>query len=156
MTWAQRFLDLARGDAGDQRRAAELSRLYSGFLVRSARLAAHAAQAPTEAAELELRALAAAEGALAERFSKTLSERQIAVPAAAIAPAAASENHWARLVQDLEAHREARSQLLEAASHVNEIDAELASRLEELSRAEEGHLVRLRTMIARADPQASN
>jgi hypothetical protein len=59
-------------------------------------------------------------------------------------------------VYDLEQLRETRRQLLDAYARLNEVEPALAAELEDCGRQVEGHLHRLRSMIARADPQALN
>lgn len=121
-------------------------------------MAEHAAMAPNAMCEEELRSLAADHEALAHQLGKALAERGIDAftPAPRDVGAPSGLNHWARLVQDLEGVRQARDALLEAATRIGDIDPPLGELLGALSRECEAHAIRLRGLIARADPQALN
>jgi phage shock protein A len=102
-----------------------------------------------------LKQLAAAEEDQRDRL------RQALEAVGAPAPPVASEllprralNHWARLVQDLEAHQEAVQRFRELAMRFAESFPRTAGLFDELCREEETHCEDLRALIARADPQA--
>ena len=155
MTRGRRILQFTIGSSDDDAISSDLLGLYVGFRERSRQLEALAEQAPHDSAERELRRLAAAEVALAGRLEVALSEQGASAPPLAPTPAAAEEtNHWARLVAALEAHREARAQLLDAATSIPDQAPELIPLLDDLSRGVDSLLSGLRTLIARADPQA--
>jgi hypothetical protein len=156
MTWADRLFRLAIGDP-HREVAAHLAAIQQRSTAQEQRLAAAAAQAPTAAAESELRALAAREGELSAAVAGALRER-----AAASAPQpgppsnGAARNHWARLVTALEGCQAARAQLLRDTPHLLELDATLADLLRTLLGALDREVVGLRALIARADPHSIN
>jgi hypothetical protein len=159
MSWARRLVGIARG--GEGFRAGEIQSLLSPIYIALSGLftavLAHAQMAPTAPLEEELSKLGLDVGAQAERIGTLLAQRQLARPAAANESAALTPpSHWARLVYDLEQLRETRRQLLDAYARLNEVEPALAAELEDCGRQVEGHLHRLRSMIARADPQALN
>lgn len=158
MTWADRLLRLATGDP--QREVVEqLALMHRGALAQAQRFAADAAQAPNEASESELHALATERQALAVALDAALQrsglEASLTAPGA---PAAngASRNHWARLVAALEACRDERSQVLIALPRILELDASQENLFELVLRGLDAELLSLRALIARADPQALN
>jgi hypothetical protein len=158
MRWADRLLRLAIGDP-KQEVAERLAAMHQGSADQAHRLTANAAQAPTAAAESELRALAADRGAQTVALAHALTQRAVAadVPAAP-APVlnGAARNHWARLVAALEACRQERAQILRATPRLLELDPALGELLEAVLRGLDAELHTLRAMIARADPQALN
>ncbi len=132
-----------------------LRRCYLDCVGRARQLARHAEMAP-QAFSLEgLKDLAAAEEQQAERLREALRAAGESVPtvAAAHLPPGAL-NHWARLVQDLEAQRLSARHLRELAVHFAETLPNTAALFDELCREEQVHCERLRALIARADPQA--
>jgi hypothetical protein len=155
MTWADRLMRLASGD-----RTPELVERLRDLCRRSVdqtrRLESAAAQAPTASAETDLRSLAAAQNELTSTLETALAERP-SQPAPA-PPAAtlngATRNHWARLVIALEACREVRAQLARMIPGLLDADPSLAGLLDNLDRGYHAQSVSLRTLIARADPQA--
>ncbi len=158
MRWARRLRDLALGESATC--SPEIQRELAGYHLslqdRARRMAEHAGLAPNTTCEVELRSLAADHERLADRLGKALAERGIKVstPALREVGAPSGPNHWARLVEDLESIRQARSDLLEAATRIGDTDPSLGELLGALSRECEAHAVRVRGLIARADPQA--
>jgi hypothetical protein len=112
--------------------------------------------APTADLEEELGKVAHDIGGQAERIGTLLVQRHLTRPAPGEPAAVVQPSHWARLVQDLELLREARRRLLDAYAELNEVEPALAAELEDCGHHVEGHLHRLRSLIARADPQALN
>jgi hypothetical protein len=154
MTWADRLLRLAVGDPKRQI-ADQLVAIHRRLVAQAERLAADAAQAPTPGAERELRALAATEDAAATVLGEALHERGSApTPVAAPVPNGAARNHWARLVACLETCRETRAQLLRHTPRLIELDPSLDGLLASLLRGLDAEVLALRSLIARADPQA--
>lgn len=132
-----------------------LTRCYIDYIKRARQLSRHAEMAPQAYGTQGLRDLAAAEEAQAERLREAL--RAIGapippVPDESLPPGAL--NHWSRLVQDLEAHRASARRLRELAVHFAETLPATAQLFDALCREEFAHAERLRTLIARADPQA--
>ena len=156
MNWATRIRRLAIGEEGGAEDVREeLLRLCADFFERARRLTHDAAQAPNDLAERALLQLAEDHAGLGNRMREMLAGRHIAVPPSDDSPLPSmGPNHWARVVEDLQAQRTARGQLLELAARVNETDPELATALESLAAGVEAHLARLRSLIARADPHA--
>ena len=124
--------------------------------VRQARqLARHAEMAPQPYSSEGLKELAAAEERHAEALREALRTADIALPAiGAERPPTGALSHWARLVQDLEAHRASVRRLRELAIHFADTQPTSAALFDELCRDEALHCGRLRELIARADPQA--
>ena len=134
---------------------AALQECYVGCAQRARQLSRHAEMAPQDYAAEGLRALAAAEEKQAERLREALRAAAAAVPTAPAEPLPGHAlSHWARLVQDLEAHRASTRRLRELATHFAERLPNTAQLFDELCREEADHCERFRTLIARADPQA--
>jgi hypothetical protein len=134
---------------------AALTECYVDCLTRARQLAQHAEMAPQDYSTAALNELAAAEEAQAQRLRQALQAVEAEIPAArnGALPAGAL-NHWARLVQDLEAHRRSMRRLRELAIHFAETFPSTAQLFDDMCREESTHCERLRTLIARADPQA--
>ena len=132
-----------------------LRQCYEECATRAAQLSRHAAMAPQAQSTEGLAELANAEAKQAERLRAALraAGEAVAPPAATPLPHGAL-NHWARLVQDLEAHRASTLRLRELAVHFAETLPETAALFDDLCREEHVHCERLRGLIARADPQA--
>lgn len=158
MNWGKRLRRFARGGAAGRSNdewQAEVFRLYAALLESSRRLAAHAELAPNASAENELRRLADGQAEMAARLRAALEERALAIPPlASTTPGPTGQNHWARVVENLEEHRAIRTHLVEAARRIRDEEPELAALLESLSLNVETHLARLRSLVARADGQA--
>jgi hypothetical protein len=132
-----------------------LQECYVGCVQRARQLSRHTDMAPQEYAAEGLRELTAAEEKQAERLRDALRAADAALPTPPTEPLPAGAlNHWARLVQDLEAHRTSARRLRELAVHFAESLPSTAHLFDELCREEADHCERLRTLIARADPQA--
>jgi len=151
---------LSRFVAGSEtvaRRAAiaALSQSYVECTQRARRLLSHAELAPHEFSAQALKELAAADDAQAARLRDALRAAEAEVPTVADpAPLPGALNLWGRLVQDLEAHRTATQRLRELAGHFAESLPTTATLFDELRHEESMHAERLRSLIARADPQA--
>lgn len=143
------------GAATAHEATAALRQCYEECVARAAQLSRHAEMAPQAQGTEGLAELAAAEAKQAERLRDALRAAGETVTTAALAqlPPGAL-NHWARLVQDLEAHRASTQRLRELAVHFAETLPETAVLLDDLCREEHVHCERLRGLIARADPQA--
>ena len=128
---------------------------YVDCVARARQLSRHAEMAPQAHSVEALTELAAAEEKQAERLRDALraaGQAPPGVPSDSLPPGAL--NHWARLVQDLEAHRASARRLRELAVHFAETLPDTAGLFDELCREENVHCERLRGLIARADPQA--
>jgi hypothetical protein len=140
----------ARYDAVDA-----LTHCYVECVQRARRLAGHADLAPHAYSAEALRELAEAEDTQAGRVRDALHAVGAEVPNLPDAPPlSGAPNLWGRLVQDLEAHRTSARRLRELAVHFAESLPTTAALFDELCREESTHCERLRTLIARADPQA--
>lgn len=154
MTWADRLLRFATGD----RKRDVVEHLLgfqrsTGALARALKTATD--QAPNTGAEIDLRALATSADEIVAALTRALQEREAtatALPAPALNGAA--RNHWARLVDILEATRELRGQVLRDTPRLTELDPSLTDVLGELTGGLSAQLAGLRALIARADPQA--
>lgn len=128
---------------------------YVECVHRAHQLRRHAEMAPQSYSTDALRELAAAEEQQAERLREALraaGETAPPVPTAALPEGAL--NHWGRLVQDLERHRPSARRLRELSVHFAESLPATAELFDQLCGEEITHCERLRTLIARADPQA--
>ena len=133
----------------------EVRRLYTAAVGQARLLERHAGMAPDEAARVQLTHLSRAEEQYAERLRKVIGRLDAFAGDVAVSEApAAAVNHWGRLGQDLEAHREAIKGLLDLGARVTNEQPEMADTLRELARDEEIHGLRIRALIARSDPQA--
>ena len=135
----------------------ELQKAHAGFVQRAEQMRRHAETAPNQLNHQELGRLGDEERGHAQQLLEALAATgAAAIPPTAAVPPDGALNHWGRLVQDLEAHRAAARHLREEAVHFAETLPETASLFDRLCRAEEAHALRLRDLIARADPQAIN
>jgi hypothetical protein len=110
--------------------------------------------APQQQSAEVLKQLAAAEEEQRERLRQALEAAGVPVPPAAEPLPHGALNHWARLVQDLEAHRGAVQRFRELAIRFAESFPQTAGLFDALCREEAAHCEDLRALIARADPQA--
>lgn len=155
MGWSDRLSRWATGDLA--RRTAEPLRAAAGrATAQQARLVAAAAAAPNAGAQTALRSLAADVGQRAAALAAAARERGAAEMSAAspAEPPESARNHWARLVAALEAARDGRARLQRELPSLLEHDPTLAQLLDTVLRGLEAELLELRTLIARADPQA--
>ncbi len=135
----------------------ELRAVRAALLRRARCMRLHAEQAPNELSRAELARLADEDDAEADRVAAALTAlgSQLITPEKPLPPADAC-NHWGRLVEDLQAHRSAVRRMREDAIHFAETMPEAASLFDRLCAAEQAHALRLRDLIARADPHALN
>jgi len=147
---------MAGGEVTTRNAAVEaLRQCYVDCTQRAWRLARHAERAPHEYSAQALKELAVAEEAQAGRLRDALRAAGADVPSVPDPPPLPGAlNLWGRLVQDLEAHRSSVRRLRELAVRFAESLPTTASIFDELCREESIHCERLRTLIARADPQA--
>ena len=154
----QRFSRLVSGGSEAEAKldaVTALNQCYIDCLHRSQLLAHHAEMAPQQAAADALRELATAESGQAERLREALRAAGATPPTvSAFEPTGGALNHWARLVQDLQLHREAVRHLRELAVRFAETLPATATLFGQLCDEDAVHAERLRTLIARADPQA--
>jgi hypothetical protein len=115
----------------------------------------HANMAPQDYSRDGLERLAAAAREQVDSLRACLRERGLPVPPEPSAPTIAiPTSHWARLVQDLERHRASSRRLRELAAHFADSHPSVAAFLNQLCQQNLHACERLRTLIARADPQA--
>jgi hypothetical protein len=154
MGWAERLIRLATGDPQQALRD-ELLGLYRASADRARRLAAHAAQAPTRSSEAQLSELAVREAALRDALQEALRQHGVEPPPLQ-AVNDGGHNHWARLVADLEATRTARDELSRKRADLAARDPSVDPLLQSILSGLDAQATELRTLIARADPQALN
>ena len=134
-----------------------MSQCYVEAARQARQLARHAEMAPQAYSTQGLSELAAGEDRHVETLRQALRAADVAVPTVPTEPPPMGAlNHWARLVQDLEAHRASVRRLRELAVHFAESQPTSAALFDELCHEESLHCERLRELIARADPQALN
>lgn len=133
---------------------AALRESYLDCTRRAAQLARHAEMAPQAYSIEGLKELADEEGEQRDRLRQALEAAGAPIPSPVDAPQRGALNHWARLVQDLEAHRMAAQRFRERAMRFAESLPKTAGLFEALCQEEVAHCEDLRRLIARADPQA--
>ena len=141
--------------AATEQLAVALRQSYLDCARRAAHLLQHAEMAPQPQSAEALKRLAADEEEQRRRLQQTIEAAGTPVPPVAPEPPARGAlNHWARLVQDLEAHWVAVQRFRELAMHFAELFPKTAGLFEMLCREEAAHCEDLRALIARADPHA--
>jgi len=157
MSWRERLARLVAGERGviTYEAIPELQQAQTNFRHRAQRLRRHAEQAPNQLNRGELTRLSEEDDARADEIGEALAHLG-GTPAETpvLSSVGGSLNHWARLVEDLEAHRAAVRRLRERVVHFAESVPDVAAVFDRLYNAEEKHLVVLRDLIARTDPQA--
>jgi hypothetical protein len=154
MTWAERLLRFATGDRKPEV-LDHLAAFQRGVLALAQALEAAGREAPNVGAEGDLSALATAARALVTAMTDALQARGSSL--APVPPPVlngAARNHWARLVNALEACRELLGRVERTTPRLLELEPELAEPLRGLSAGLHTQLLGLRALIARADPQA--
>ena len=132
-----------------------LTQCYVECVQRARQLHRHAEMAPQAYSGDGLRGLAAAEEAQAHRLREALQAAGVNAPAVStVPPLPGALSHWARIVQDLQAHRLSTRRLRELAIQFADTLPTVANLFDDLCLEENNHCERLRTLIARADPQA--
>jgi hypothetical protein len=155
MTFMDRISRMVTGVPDKDRVANLLGPVYSLCVQRARLLQRHAEQSPNDTSTALLRELHFSEETMAKRIGAALIAAGGRLPTDhAVPQPPAQENHWSRLVQDLELHRHAAREMQESSFHVAEDFPELARLLLELSDETRRQCEHLRTLIARADPQA--
>lgn len=155
MTWTDKLIEFS--GFGGQPHRSEMSSLLPLMTAALAAITKVADLAPTPIAQAETRPVADKAQAVVERMRDAVRDFGHVVPAAGVgSPQATGQNHWARLLEALEQHREVRQRLRELSISVEEDDPTLSEVLASIGREEEGVVDHLRNLIARADPQALN
>lgn len=141
--------------AATEKATVALAQSYCDCVRSAAQLLRHAGMAPQQQSAEVLKQLAAAEEEQRDRLRQALEAAGVPVPPAAPEPLPRGAlNHWARLVQDLEAQRGAVQRFRELAIRFAESFPQTAGLFDALCREEAAHCEDLRALIARADPQA--
>lgn len=155
MTWTD-MLKQFSGLGGEQPRT-KTAALLPLMTVALARLKRVGALAPTPTLQSEVGPVVAKAEAVVHRVRDALRDFGPVVPASGpLSVEPDGHNHWARVLQALEHHREVRQQLRELSISVEDTDPMLSQALAEAA-GEQGAVVEsLRDLIARADPQALN
>jgi rubrerythrin len=129
--------------------------IYTAARHRQQQLRQQAEMAPHDAGRQGLLRIAEEEREVAEHLRRIIQSLGSFAGEVSHAPEQLGAlNYWGRLVQVLEAHREAIKALLDEATRITDGQPELADELRAVARLEEGHAVRLRALIAKSDPQA--
>jgi hypothetical protein len=155
MSWAEKIKGWAGGQAST-RAGADLTALALDIERQAGRLARHAEMAPNEAAAVELSRIAAELSEIAAQLRAALPDGAPAspLPAEEEGPIPSGLNHWARIVRDLQSMRSERDRLFDAGQALDADDPKLAAILDRLSAEVEARILRLRALVARADPQS--
>ncbi len=159
MTWRDTLARLIHGDSETPPHEVipELQRAHLGLARQAGQLRRHAQASPNELNLRELTQLAEDEETQAQSLVETLAARGATPDADGDAPGTPGAlNHWGRLGQDLEAHRHTARYLREEAISFAGTEPEIARLFAHLAHREDAHALRLRDLIARADPQAIN
>jgi hypothetical protein len=113
--------------------------------------------APTPVLQSDVLPVARKAEAVVQQTRDVLRDFGRVPPSARRAPGeAVGHNHWARLLQSLEQHREVRQRLREVSISVEDTNPRLSLALAQIGREQDGIVEQLRDLIARADPQALN
>src|SRR5215470_13376238 len=142
MSWASRLFGI-EGEGNNHQVRIEVEQAHRRLLDQAQDLARDAGLAPTAGAEAELRALSQEDEALAKELQEQLKALGVWFPVTPEVAPGASPNHWSRVAEAVDRHRNSRDQFLEAAMRLGETAPDLAPLFERLSRIEGGHLVRL-------------
>ncbi len=135
--------------------AAILREAYQDAYERMYMLQEHADLAPQEHSRQALESLAQGARQQIERLRSALRERDIGLdPQPSPAAPRASMSHWERLVQDLERHQASSARLRDFAIEFASSHPSVAEFLRRLCEEDARTCERLRSLIARADPQA--
>lgn len=155
MTWTERLKQFSGlGSASDRAETATLLPLMTGA---NGRLIKVAELAPTPVMHADVQPVVAQAEAVVQRVRDLLRDFGPAkAPATRLNTEPNGHNHWARLLQALEQHREVRQRLREVTMSVEDTDPTLSHALEDIGRDQDMVLEQLRDLIARADPQALN
>jgi hypothetical protein len=155
MTWTEKLKQFSGlGSASDRTETAALLPLMTGA---NGRLSKVSELAPTPVMHADVQPVVTRAEAVVQRVRDLLRDFGPAkVPANRINAEPDGHNHWARLLQALEQHREVRQRLREVTITVEDTDPTLSHALEDIGRAQDMVLEQLRNLIARADPQALN
>jgi len=158
MSLIQSLAKMMGSETAQQREAGDaLEHCYAAAVRNHRRLAQAAERAPQSASAQGLQELAASEEAVAQRLLDALKAGASTSPQVVATEATAMPNsHWGRLVQALDAQRELVQILREASADLTDSLPATAQLLEELRAMETIHCERLRALIARADPQATD
>jgi hypothetical protein len=155
MTWTDR-LKLFTGFGGNAAHP-ETTTLLPVMVAAVDRLSRVAELAPTPVLQSDVLPVVAKAQAVAQRVRDVLRDFG-PVPASArrLRAEPDGQNHWARLLQALEQHREVRQRLREVSIAIEDTNPPLSQALAEIGREQDAVVERLRDLIARADPQALN
>lgn len=154
MTWTERLKQF--GGFGNERPRAEVAAVLPTMTAAVAVLRRVTDLAPTPVVQDDLRSLLTRAESVLQRLRDLLRDFGTVAPANDRAPEPDGHNHWARLLQALNQHREVRQRLLELSITVEDSDPALGQALAELGRDQSGIADHLRDSIALADPQALN
>lgn len=155
MTWTEKLKQFS-GFGGDSSRS-ETAALLPLITAANLRLSRVAELAPTPVLRADVDPVVGQAAAVVQRIRDLLRDFGTAKPAPSPRGSEPDgHNHWARLLQALEHHREVRQRLREVTISVEDTDPALSRSLEEIGRDEDTVLDQLRDLIARADPQALN
>ena len=155
MTWTEKLKQFSGlGSPSSRTETAHLLPLMTAALGRLTRVAD---LAPTPIMLGDVQPAVAQAEAMMQRLRDLLRDfGKVVSPTGRLDMGPDGHNHWARLLQALEEHREVRKRLREIAMVVEDTDPTLGRALEGIGRDEDMLLDQLRNLIARADPQALN
>lgn len=129
--------------------------LYAGAMHRQQQLRRQSEMAPHAAGRDGLAALADEESEVIERLRRIIRDLGSFAGEVVRAPdGVGALSYWARLAQSLEAHKEAVKAMRDEATRITDGLPEIADELRALARVEEIHASRIRSLLAKADPQA--
>jgi rubrerythrin len=159
MAWRDTLARLIHGESDTPPHGVipELQKAHASLARQAEQLRRHAQASPNQLNLQHLTALAQDEQDQARRLVETLAGHG-ATPDSEGIPAVSEGalNHWGRLGQDLEAHRTTARHLREQAIYFSGTQPAIAKLFGDLAHREDAHALRLRDLIARADPQAIN
>jgi hypothetical protein len=155
MTWTDRLKHFSGFAAAV--RPVETTTLLPMMITALDRLHRVAALAPTPALQSDVLPVTRKADGVVQRVRDILRDFGSVPPSARhLSGEPGGHNHWARLLQALEQHREVRQRLREVSIAVEDTTPDLSRVLAEIGREQEVVVEQLRDLIARADPQALN
>lgn len=155
MTWTEKLKQFS-GLGGEPHRM-ETAALLPQMTVALHRLTRVAALAPTPMHHNDVKPVVAKAEAVVQRVRDVLRDfGPVVPPSEDLLAEPDGHNHWARLLQALQQHREVRQRLREISIAVEDTDPTLSRAFADIGREEDLVVESLRNLIARADPQALN
>ena len=154
MTWTERLKQFT--GLGGEPEHHEIADILPMMTLALARLGRVAALAPTPTIQEEFAPVLTHAEAVVQRVRDVARDFGPVSAAGRLSSLPDGHNHWARLRQALDQHREVRQRMREVAIALEDTNPPVSQALSEIGREEDRVIDRLRDLIALADPQALN